>query len=82
MHKHTHIRARARARAHRHARTYALTPSWRRQTLLYRCRIDASRAWRFVCPACWPGVSGGVTDGNRATHPWYAYGGTWKYFKR
>ena len=54
----------------------------RRQTLLYRCRIDASRAWRFVCPACWPSVSGGVTDGNPATHPWYTYGGTWKHFKR
>jgi hypothetical protein len=54
----------------------------KRCPLLYRCQIDASRAWRFVCPACWPRVSGGVTDGNKETHPYYRYGGTWKYFKR
>lgn len=53
-----------------------------RQPLLYRCTTDATRAWRFVCPACWPRVSGGVADGNRETHPHYRYGGTWKYFKR
>ncbi len=54
----------------------------KRQPLLYRCQIDATRAWRFVCPSCWPAVSGGITDGNKETHPHYRYGGTWKYFKR
>ena len=54
----------------------------KRQPLLYRCQIDATRAWKFVCPSCWPGVSGGIADGNRETHPHYRYGGTWKYFKR
>ena len=54
----------------------------KRQPLLYRCQIDATRAWKFTCPSCWPSVSGGVADGNRATHPHYRYGGTWKYFKR
>lgn len=49
---------------------------------LFRCQIDASGRWRFVCPDCWPSVSGGVTDGNVATHPHYRYGGTWKLFKR
>lgn len=52
------------------------------QVMLYRCRIDVSAAWRMVCPACWPRVSGGVVDGNPATHPYYRYGGTWKLFKR
>lgn len=51
------------------------------QVLLYRCRIDASAVWRMVCPVCWPGVSGGVADGD-AAHPHYRYGGTWKLFKR
>ena len=23
---------------------------------LYRCQVDASGAWVFVCPACWPSV--------------------------
>jgi hypothetical protein len=54
----------------------------KRQPLLYRCQIDATRAWKFACPSCWPGVSGGIADGNRETHPHYRYGGTWKYFKR
>lgn len=50
--------------------------------LLYRCTVDASQAWRFVCAgACWNSVSGGVTDGD-AAHPAYRYGGTWKLFKR
>ena len=53
-----------------------------RQPLLYRCQIDATRAWKFACPSCWPSVSGGIADGNRETHPHYRYGGTWKYFKR
>lgn len=53
-----------------------------RQPLLYRCQIDATRAWRFVCPSCWPGVSGGIADGNKETHAHYRYGGTWKFFKR
>ena len=53
-----------------------------RKPLLYRCQIDATRSWKFVCPLCWPGVSGGIADGNRETHPHYRYGGTWKYFKR
>jgi hypothetical protein len=54
----------------------------KRQPLLYRCQIDATRAWKFCCPSCWPSVSGGITDGNKETHPHYRYGGTWKYFKR
>jgi hypothetical protein len=53
-----------------------------RQPLLYRCQIDATRAWKFCCPSCWPSVSGGIADGNRETHPHYRYGGTWKFFKR
>jgi len=53
-----------------------------RRPLLYRCQVDATRAWKFCCPSCWPSVSGGITDGNRETHPHYRYGGTWKYFKR
>jgi hypothetical protein len=50
--------------------------------LLYRCTIDSSQAWRFVCAgACWDSVSGGVADGD-AAHPHYRYGGTWKVLKR
>lgn len=44
---------------------------------LIRCRVDASRQWRMICDACWPSVSGGVTDGDDA-HPYYQYGGLWK----
>ena len=24
---------------------------------LFRCQIDESKEWKFVCPACWPSVS-------------------------
>ena len=52
------------------------------RALLYRCTVDASQAWRFVCAgACWDSVSGGVADG-APSHPHYRYGGTWKLFKR
>jgi hypothetical protein len=44
---------------------------------MIRCRVDASRQWRMICDACWPSVSGGVTDGDDA-HPFYQYGGLWK----
>eukprot|EP00297_Palpitomonas_bilix_P020965 CAMPEP_0113874444 /NCGR_PEP_ID=MMETSP0780_2-20120614/4337_1 /TAXON_ID=652834 /ORGANISM="Palpitomonas bilix" /LENGTH=56 /DNA_ID=CAMNT_0000860217 /DNA_START=104 /DNA_END=271 /DNA_ORIENTATION=+ /assembly_acc=CAM_ASM_000599 len=44
--------------------------------LLYRCRIDKTKKWHFVCKKCWPSVSGGVVDGD-AQHPHYQYGGTW-----
>lgn len=36
----------------------------------YRVRLDATRAWVFVCPACLLGVKVG--------NPHYTYGGTWK----
>ncbi|MEW5302153.1 MAG: hypothetical protein WDW36_004961 [Sanguina aurantia] len=49
--------------------------------ILFRCTVDESQAWKMVCKRCWPGVSGGVSDGD-AAHPHYKYGGTWKLHKR
>jgi len=48
-----------------------------RAAWLCRCMVDESRAWRMVCTKCWPGVSGGVEDGDE-DHPHYRYGGIWK----
>ena len=45
--------------------------------VLIRCQTDASQVWSLVCDQCWPGVSGGVTDGDLA-HPHYRYGGLWR----
>ena len=50
-------------------------------SLLIRCCVDASPAWRFVCGRCWVKVSGGVPDGD-AAHPHYRYGGEWRAIKR
>ena len=41
---------------------------------LYRVRIDESRRWGFVCPACLERLKPG--------NPFYQYGGTWKSKKR
>jgi hypothetical protein len=41
---------------------------------LYRVRVDESRNWIFVCPACLELVKPG--------NPLYHYGGTWKSKKR
>lgn len=49
--------------------------------ILFRCMIDETKAWKMVCKRCWPGVSGGISDGD-AAHPHYHYGGTWKLHKR
>lgn len=42
--------------------------------VLYRVRIDASRQWQFICPACLEHV--------KPANPYYQYGGTWKSKKR
>jgi hypothetical protein len=44
------------------------------QEVLYRVRIDETRHWTFVCPACLEYVKPG--------NPHYQYGGTWKSKKR
>ena len=49
----------------------------REESMLIRCRTDASGEWRMVCGPCWKHASGGVTDGD-AAHPFYVYGGVWK----
>ena len=49
----------------------------KRVDMTIRCQTDATKRWRMVCSACWPSVSGGVTDGD-AAHPHYTYGGVWK----
>jgi len=46
--------------------------------MLIRCTIDATQTYRMVCGKCWTSVSGGITDGNSSTHPYYTYGGVWK----
>ncbi|MCY2976853.1 MAG: hypothetical protein NTW52_19525 [Planctomycetota bacterium] len=44
------------------------------EDVLYRVRIDESRAWIFVCPDCLEQVKPG--------NSFYQYGGTWKSKKR
>eukprot|EP00751_Fragilariopsis_kerguelensis_P045758 CAMPEP_0170994960 /NCGR_PEP_ID=MMETSP0736-20130129/11285_1 /TAXON_ID=186038 /ORGANISM="Fragilariopsis kerguelensis, Strain L26-C5" /LENGTH=236 /DNA_ID=CAMNT_0011420979 /DNA_START=491 /DNA_END=1201 /DNA_ORIENTATION=+ len=46
--------------------------------MLIRCTIDATQSYKMVCGKCWTSVSGGITDGNSITHPYYTYGGVWK----
>ncbi|OEU12880.1 hypothetical protein FRACYDRAFT_163427, partial [Fragilariopsis cylindrus CCMP1102] len=46
--------------------------------MLIRCTIDETQQYKMICGKCWPSISGGITDGNSNTHPYYNYGGLWK----